>query len=205
MTTTYEDLRQRMLDGDDTITAAQLDKARRDAEFEELQRQAAEAATERTAEQQRQAAIEVLRGRAEVAQTSGLSEMQAAYRKALEALRALRAGMETYNAEAGAIAGIAKKLGASDVDTPRAFDVAHEMSRLAEQAKTDRPHRVGLFTLSRLVDADYRAEAEEDDARRRAVAKENERQRLADLERQRAEREAEQQRLDRLRYANGLQ
>ena len=43
MTTTYTDLRQRMIDGDNTITAVQLDKARRDEEFAALQARADEA------------------------------------------------------------------------------------------------------------------------------------------------------------------
>lgn len=137
MTTTYDDLRQRMIDGDSSITAAQLDKARQAAEFEHVQAEAARAATERVAEAERQAAIEQVRADYDEASTSSIEHLRAARRTALDALRDLRHGMVEHNARAFRIQQRVTALGVDGLPVLSRFNVEHEMDRLEREARSD--------------------------------------------------------------------
>lgn len=191
--TTYADLRQRVLDGDDSVTAAQLEKAKRDEDFAALRREAVVLAAERSAEEQRQIEVEQLHDRARAAATTGMTEMQAHYRNALEALRALRAGMVAYSTEVHAITQVTQQLGVTDIEIPRGFNIEHEIDRLVARTASRGVHHA---PFSRLVDQEYRDEAERALAAQELRRIEREEQRRAEMEQAAAERQQEQRRLD---------
>lgn len=186
-TPTYEELRQRLIDGDTTVTQSQLDTAWAKHESQQryaaIQSEAETAAEQRTAEEQRQAAIQTLRTRAEAANNASLTALQAAYRAALEGMRALRDGMQAYNTEAASIDRLAQELGAEDVTAPQTFSVDHELDRLDQQSRTDHPHHKDTLgtPYSRLLDTEYVTEADAEWDRHTAVAAQQDAERRAEL------------------------
>lgn len=115
MRSTYEDLRQRFIAGKEDVTATQLDKARREAEFEVLQDQAAEAAAVREASDRRGRLVAELEADVEQARTEGMAELQAAYRVIVDATQALAEGLAARRQTRAALAVRARDLEAHEV------------------------------------------------------------------------------------------
>jgi hypothetical protein len=153
MTTTYQDLRERFINGEGSVTAAELDKARRDAEFEGLQAEAANAAATRQAEADRQAQIKTLTADAQELTTRGLGDLQAHYRTAVDALRALRLGMKDHNRQVFALKATARRLDAEDIGLPADLNGDFEIDRLIAESKTN----AVPWRASRLHDDETRA------------------------------------------------
>lgn len=114
-TMTYEELRQRVLDGDTSVTAAALEKARRDAEFAGLQGEAERLAAERAARAEQEAAVTELRAGVERLATTGLDDMRAAYRAFVSAAGALQRAVADWQASTTPLRAVANRLGAIDV------------------------------------------------------------------------------------------
>lgn len=140
MSDTYTDLRQRMIDGDATITAAQLDKARRDEEFAGLQAEADAAAEARTAEHERQAALAALKADAQALADKDFTELQKHYRTAVDSLRALRQGMAAFNRDQYRVQAEASRrlLDGEDFgqEIPAQLNAEFELDRLVNEAKS---------------------------------------------------------------------
>lgn len=157
MTDTYTDLRQRMIDGDTTITAAQLDKARRDEEFANLQSEADAAAQARGAEQERKARLETLRADAQALGEKDFAELQKHYRTAVDSLRALRQGMADFNRDQYRIqAEVSRTLLEGEdfgQDIPAKLNPEFELDRLIAEAKST----AVPWHVSRLHDEETRA------------------------------------------------
>lgn len=157
MSTTYTDLRQRMIDGDTTITAAQLDKARRDEEFAGLQAEAEAAARDRSAEQDRQARLDQLRADAVALAEKDFTTLQKHYRTAVDSLRALRQGMADFNRDQHRIQAEASRtlLDGEDFgqEIPAKVNPEFELDRLISEAKTT----AIPWHVSRLHDEETRA------------------------------------------------
>lgn len=137
MTDTYDSLRQRMLDGDTTITAAQLDKARRDDDYEQLQAEAADAAADREATAQRERDIATLREDVAAFDDTGFADMQLQYETAFNALRTLRQAMTAWNQQVGTLQRRAAILGVDDLTIPAELNGPFELDRLERDARSD--------------------------------------------------------------------
>lgn len=137
MTASYADLRQRIIDGDDTITPAQLDSARRQAEFDQVQVEATEAARARTAEEQRQAEVARVRAEYDQARSESVEHLKASRRAALDALSALRHGMAEHNRRAHRIQREITKYGIDDLEVLSQFNIDMELDRLEREGRRD--------------------------------------------------------------------
>lgn len=146
MTTTYDDLRQRMIDGDSTVTATALDKARRDSEFEALQREADDAASQREADAKHRAAVSELEADVRDATTSGLAELQTAYRQMVDAVTKLEQGLAARQDLRASLDARAKALNAREVMThlPSLRKAADYIAAGVDEA-AGRRHWIGTF------------------------------------------------------------
>ncbi len=110
MTSTYDNLREQILAGDTSITATQIDRARRDDDYERLRQEAGQRAAETAAETARQKAIANLQRRAD--KLTVPRDLQAAYRRFVEAGQALTAGIDDHNNKIQALNAESKQLDA---------------------------------------------------------------------------------------------
>jgi hypothetical protein len=128
----YDELRDAYVNGDTSITPAQLEKARIADEMAALQAKRQRVAAEQQAQAEHDAAVEQLAADAAAAAT-GLAKLQDEYQASVLAIRALRQSITAWRAARAVLANRAKQLEARHLlaELPELADRADRYSYLA--------------------------------------------------------------------------